>query len=100
MANFMSAKSFSLDPKPSKKTKKKKRTRVSSDWLSYTGSNDILNEDIKKGHQIRKEILHLCSSKGWCSWYESKEIFNRDALLDDKYYNHWISCKIRKNHLK
>lgn len=82
------------------KNKKKKRTRVTSDWMTYTGSNDQLNEDIKNGDVITREILHLCKSKGWCSYYETKEILNRDCLLLEKYYNYWISCKIRRSHLK
>lgn len=82
------------------KNKKKKRIRVSSDWISYTGSNKELNEDISKGHKIEKEILHLCKSKGLCSYLESKEILTRDCLLSNEYYNDWLSCRIRRAHLK
>lgn len=82
------------------KNKKKKRTRVASDWITYTGSNDQLNEDIQSGHSISKEILHLCESKGWCTYLETKEILSRDCLISDLYYNHWVSCKIRRTHLK
>ena len=82
------------------KNKKKKKTRVASDWITYTGSNEQLNEDIKNGHSIKKEIIHLCKSKGWCSYLESKEILVRDCLLLENYYNYWISCKIRRTHLK
>ena len=82
------------------KKKKKKRTRVSSNWVDYTGSNDQLNEDIKNGHQIKKHILHLCKSKGWCSYMETKEIFMRNCLVLDEYYNTWVQCKIRRQHIK
>lgn len=82
------------------KNKKKKRMRISSNWIEYTGSNDELNEDISKGDQIKKEILHLCKTKGWCSYYETKEIFSVDALLNPSYYNSWISVRINKRHLK
>lgn len=82
------------------KNKKRKRKRVSSDWMEYTGSNDQLNEDIKNGHVITKQILHLCKSKGFCSYLESKEILNRDCLINDKYYNTWLSARIRRTHLK
>ena len=54
------------------KNKKKKRKRVKSDWEDYTGSNDKLNEDIKNGHEVVREILHLCKTKGWCT-YRSEE---------------------------
>lgn len=82
------------------KNKKKKRKKVQSDWMTYTGSNEELNQDIKSGHQIKKEILHLCQTKGWCTYHETKEILVRDCLVDNKYYNHWVSCKIRRSHLK
>ena len=72
------------------KNNKKKRKRVSSDWMTYTGSNEELNEDVKKGDSITKTILHLSTSRGWCSYYESKEILIRDCLIDDNYYNSWI----------
>lgn len=82
------------------KNKKKKRTRVASDWVTYTGSNEALNKDIADGHQIRKIILHLCKTKGWMSYLETKEIIERNCLLSDYYYNDWFSCKVRRSHLK
>lgn len=80
--------------------KKKKRKRVESKWREYVGSNDLLIEDFKSGDLIHKEILHLCTSKGWMSYYETKEILMNDAIISDSYYNSWVSCKIRKSHLK
>lgn len=82
------------------KNKKRKRMRVESDWITYTGSNEELNEDIKNGDSIRKRIIMLCTSKGWCSFYETKEILDRYAVVDPNYYNSWVNCKIHKNHLK
>jgi hypothetical protein len=82
------------------KNKKKKKKRVASDWMSYTGSNDQLNEDIKNGHLVKKEILYLCKTKGWATYHETKEILVRDCLIDDKYYNQWLSARIRSSHLK
>ena len=82
------------------KNKKKRRRMVESDWKEYTGSNDQLNEDVANGHTIRKEILHLCTSLGWCSYYETLEILQRNAIQDDAYYNNWVSCKIHRKHLK
>jgi len=97
--NYIGKKLFTKS-KTYQKNKKKKRIRVASDWKSYTGSNEQLNKDIESGHSIEKEILHLCKSKGWCSYLESKEILSRDCLLLDSYYNYWISTKIRRTHLK
>lgn len=82
------------------KNKKKKRMKAPSDWMTYTGSNDELNEDIRNGANVKKEIIHLCPSKGWMSYLETKEIFDRDALISEQYYNAWVMCKIRKSHLK
>jgi hypothetical protein len=96
---YVGKKSFTKS-KTYQKNKKKKKTRVSSDWITYTGSNDQLNEDIKNGDQIKKEIIHLCKSKGWMSYMETKEILVRDCLIDDMYYNTWLSARIRRTHLK
>jgi len=82
------------------KNKKKKKTRVSSDWINYTGSNEELNNDIKKGDIINKTILHLHKSKGWLSYWETKEILTRDCIINENFYNSWVQCKIRKSHLK
>jgi hypothetical protein len=81
------------------KNKKRKFKLVESDWKTYTGSNDVLNEDVNSGHKLEREILHLCRTKSEMSYLECKEQFLRDVLLSDEYYNQWIQCKIRKSHL-
>lgn len=80
--------------------KKKKRRMVESDWKDYTGSNAQLNEHVQSDHILVKEILHLCSSLGWCSYYETLEILQREALQREDFYNLWTSCKIHRRHLK
>ena len=81
---------------------KKKRTRVKSDWEDYYGSNKELLDEIKVNgkENYTREILHLCSTRSECQYYETYEIFCRHALLSDSYYNAWVSCRIRKDHLK
>lgn len=84
------------------KNKKKLKTRVSSDWQNYWGSNDLLKEDVKTfgEDKFTREILYLCTSKGWLSYYETREQFVRDALLPGSdYYNDWIMVRIRRSHL-
>ena len=81
------------------KNKKKKTKRVESDWKEYTGSNEQLNADVANGAKLKKKILYLCRSKGWMSYFETKEILNRNAIIDETYYNFWVQCKIRSSHL-
>jgi len=81
---------------------KKKRSRVSSDWVKYWSSSKTLKEEISINgtDKYTREILHLCKSRSDCSYWETYEIFSRHALLSELYYNDWVSCRIRKVHLK
>jgi hypothetical protein len=81
---------------------KRKKIRKSSDWELYWGSNKKLQEEVKTNgpHNYVREILHLCKTRSECSYWETWEIFSRHALIGDGYYNEWVSCKIRKDHLK
>ena len=80
---------------------KRKRIRKSSDWLDYWGSNKTLQEEVELNgaEQYTREILHLCKTRSTCSYWESWEIFSRHALLSESFYNQWVSCKIRKDHV-
>lgn len=81
---------------------KKKRIKVSSDWQTYYGSNEELQKDVKSlgEDKFKREILHLCKSKGECSYLEAKEQFVNLVLEKDDYYNSWIMIRIRKTHIK
>ena len=80
---------------------KKKKVRLSSGWLNYWSSSKELQEDVKKlgKENFTRRILYLCKSRSECSYRETKEIFTRDALLSENYYNSWVSCKIHKAHV-
>ena len=80
---------------------KKKKVRLSSGWSNYWSSSKELQEDVKKlgEENFKRTILYLCKSRSECSYRETKEIFTRDALLSEKYYNSWVSCKIHKAHV-
>ena len=80
---------------------KRKKIRKSSDWEKYWGSNKKLQEEVKLNGEdnYTREILHLCKTRSECSYWETFEIFNRHALMSDAYYNEWVSCKIRKDHV-
>ena len=49
---------------------------------------------------FHREILHLCKTKGECAYMEAKEQFARDVLINDKYYNGSINCRIGGNAVK
>ena len=80
---------------------KKKKVRLSSGWENYWSSSDELKADVKQlgDENFTRTILYLCKSRSECSYRETKEIFIRDALLTDDYYNKWVSCKIHKAHV-
>ena len=81
---------------------KRKKIKVSSDWQTYYGSSAELSKDVLSlGHdKFKREILHLCLSKGDCGYLEAKEQFVRGALESNDYYNTWIMVRVRKSHLK
>ena len=82
--------------------KKRKKIKVISDWPDYYGSNDALKKDIETHgkENFTREILHLCKSKGECSYLEAKEQFNRNVIESDDYYNTWIMVRVRDSHIK
>jgi hypothetical protein len=81
---------------------KKKRIKVPSDWLKYYGSNEELKKDVKEygEYNFKREIIHLCASKGECGYLEAKEQFVKGVLENDDYYNTWIMVRVRKSHIK
>lgn len=97
-------KKFFWKPKtlPVTKTRKRKvKTRVQSDWMKYYGSSKELKEMVAEhgGDAYEREVLHLCRTKGECSYYEAKLQFQYDVLLSDEFYNEFIGCKIHSKHL-
>ncbi len=81
---------------------KRKKIRVESDWDDYYGSSSSLKEDIEYfgKESFRRTILRLCKTRGECNYFETKYIFDNDAILDPNYYNNWVSCKIQASHVK
>ena len=81
---------------------KKKKIKVPSDWQTYYGSNEDLKKDviIHGKESFRREIVHLCKSKGVCGYLEAKEQFINGALESENYYNSWIMVRVRKSHIK
>ena len=81
---------------------KKKRYKIASDWQTYYGSNTELQNDVKLHgmEHFKREIIHLCKSKGECGYLEAKEQFDRSVLEANDYYNTWIMVRVRKSHIK
>ncbi len=86
-----------LPPLKGKKLRRKKV--VQSDWKTYHGSSGDVQALVEDGQVFTREILHLCESRGMCSYLEAKEQFDRDVLMSDEYYNEFIGCKIHSRHL-
>ena len=83
------------------KTRKRKKV-IESDWKTYFGSSDEVKALVEENgaESFRREILHLCSSKGVMSYLEAKEQFDRGVLLTDDYYNGIIQIKLGGNAIK
>ncbi len=81
---------------------KKKRYKVFSNWETYFGSNEELKKDVSELGQenFKREIIHLCKTKGECGYLEAKEQFTKSVLENDEYYNTWIMCRVHKTHIK
>jgi Putative endonuclease segE, GIY-YIG domain len=80
---------------------KRKKIRLESDWRDYYGSSPALARAIEaEGREnFQREIVRICYNRSECSYYESKMIFENDAILSDSFYNDWISCKISSRHV-
>lgn len=78
-----------------------KKVRKTSDWLLYYGSNDELKKDVQLlgESNFKREILYLCKSRSECNYLETYEIFVRNTLLTEEYYNSWVSARITKKHV-
>lgn len=83
------------------KKKKKIRSKIDSDWVTYYGSSVELNADIEKlgKENFKREILHFCKSKSECSYLEAKEQFLRNVLESNDYYNNQIMVRVHGSHI-
>ena len=83
------------------KKKKKIKSKVESDWQTYFGSNDVLNEDVNNlgKDKFTREILFYCTSKAQCSYIEAREQFTHKVLESKDYYNGQISVRVHGSHI-
>ena len=87
---------FKTTKPPLKGRKNKRRGFKESDWRTYWGSSDHLNEDVITlgEHKFTREILHYCPTRGIASYIEAQEQFERNVLLTDEYYNGIINVRV------
>ncbi len=83
------------------KKKKKIKSKVDSDWLTYYGSNDQLNKDVATlgADNFTREILYLCKSKAECSYIEAREQFTHKVLESADWYNGHIQVRVHGSHI-
>lgn len=84
------------------KKKKKIKSKIDSDWMTYYGSSIELNKDVESlgKESFKREILYYCNSKALCSYIEAREQFTRKVLETDDYYNGQISVRVHGSHIK
>ena len=92
---------FKRSRPPLKGRKNKRRYTVESDWQTYYGSNDELNNDVQElgSEKFTREILYYCKTKAECSYIEAREQFERKVLESNDYYNGIIQIKVHGNHI-
>ena len=87
---------------PLKGKTRKRVVRKESDWKNYFGSSEEVKALVESAGEknFKREILHLCKTKGEMSYMEAKLQFQYDVLLRDDFYNEFIGCKIHAKSVK
>jgi|TARA_R110002074_G_scaffold371766_1_gene547018 hypothetical protein len=87
---------FKTTKPPLKGKKNKRRGTKESDWRTYWGSSDHLQEDVLAlgEDKFKREILYFCPSRGVASYLEAEEQFKRKVLETDEYYNGIINVRV------
>lgn len=83
---------------PLKGKTKKRVVAIETDWKKYTSSSPQVNKDIEVFgiDAFTFDIVRWCNSKSELAYYEAKEQFVHDVLLNDDYYNGIINLRISK----
>ena len=101
LAKFSKTTYKTIKLKNGTKKRKKIKSKIDSDWLTYYGSNDALNKDVETlgTENFTREILFYCQSKAECSYIEAREHFTRKVLETSDYYNGQISVRVHGSHI-
>lgn len=86
-------------------TKKRiEKVTLESDWKTYYGSNEEINEKISKNPKLKNSceriILKLCKTKIDLTYWETYYLFVEEVLLNDLYYNGNILGKFYKGRIQ
>ena len=102
LAKFSKVSYKTVKLKNGNKKRKRIKSKIDSDWLTYYGSNTQLNEDVNNlgTDKFTREILHYCKSKAECSYIEAKLQFEYRVLESDDYYNGHIQVRVHGSHIK
>ena len=87
--------------KPTKAMLAVRKNAVRKEWknlpfVKYEGSSDFTKDKTI----VRKEILMFCNTKKQTTYYETKELFLRDCIIDDMYMNHTIQNRFFRRDFK
>lgn len=76
-----------------------RRIAIDSDYKGYYGSCAELKAEVARlgPASFSRIVLRLCRNKSEMNYYEAKEQFDRDVLLDPSYFNNWIQVKVRRS---
>lgn len=101
LAKFTKTKYKIVKLKNGNKKKQRIKEKIDSDWQTYYGSNDKLNQDVQAlgAENFKREILFYCKSKAECSYIEAREQFSRRVLESDDYYNGHIQVRVHGSHI-
>lgn len=101
LAKFSKTTYKTVKLKNGNKRRKKIKTKIDSDWQTYWGSNNILQEHVQElgSDKFTREILYYCTSKALCSYLEAREQFTRRVLESDEYYNNIINLRVHGAHI-
>lgn len=88
---------FRVSKSPLKGRTNRRRSTKESDFKTYTGSCNELNDDIEKfgKENFSFNILCFCESKSRLSYMEAKYIIDADAIFSDAYYNLYLQLRLR-----
>ena len=101
LAKFSKTTYKTVKLKNGKKKRQKIKSKIDSDWQTYYGSNEKLNQDVKNlgTDKFKREILHYCKSKSECSYIEAKLQFENRVLESNEWYNNYIQVRVHGSHI-